>query len=245
MTIKGCIIIPVYNHQHGIKKILPGIQKKGWPIFLVNDGSNRDCQSTMEALADEHTSTQLINLPYNQGKGAALKKGMRVAHQQGFTHAIQIDADGQHNIDDIEHFMARAEKSPDAIICGQPIYDCSVPKHRFYARYLTHIWIWINSLSFSIKDSMCGFRCYPTKAFISIIDNEYTGSRMDFDSEIMVQWIWRGHKVINYKTQVSYPPDGISHFLLWKDNYLITKMHTRLFFGMLRRLPKLIAQKFI
>jgi glycosyltransferase involved in cell wall biosynthesis len=239
-----CIVIPVYNHEHGLSIILPKIQQQGWPIILVNDGSNNHCKQALDNMVATHASVQLVNLPYNQGKGAALKAGMKAAAQQSFTHAVQIDADGQHNIEDIEAFITLGKKYPNAIICGHPIYDGSVPKHRFYARYLTHIWIWINCLSFNVKDSMCGFRCYPVIPFMSIVDTEYTGNRMDFDSEIMVRWVWRNHQVINHATHVSYPLDGLSHFLLWKDNYLITKMHTRLFFGMLRRLPKLIARKF-
>ncbi len=239
---KPCIIIPVYNHEHGLAVILPKIQKVGLPIILVNDGSSVDCKNAMINMTSESPLIQLIHLISNQGKGGALKAGIRVAHKQLFTHAIQIDADGQHNTADIEQFITLAKESPDALICGNPIYDTSVPKHRYYARYLTHVWIWINSLSFSIKDSMCGFRCYPISHLINIIDHEYTGNRMDFDSEIMVRWSWRNHQVINQGTKVSYPIDGISHFLVWKDNALITKMHTRLFFGMLWRLPKLLTR---
>jgi glycosyltransferase involved in cell wall biosynthesis len=241
-SFNGCIVIPVYNHQQGLSIILPKIQEKGWPIILVNDGSSEECKQVLENMAG-HPSTQLVNLSCNQGKGAAIKAGMRAALQQQFTHAVQVDADGQHNIEDIEAFFSLGKTYPTAIICGHPIYDESVPKHRFYARYLTHIWVWINSLSFNVKDSMCGFRCYPLENFMSIVDTEYTGNRMDFDSEIMVRWVWRDYKVVNHGTHVSYPLDGLSHFLLWKDNYLITAMHTRLFFGMLWRLPKLIARK--
>jgi glycosyltransferase involved in cell wall biosynthesis len=243
MSFHCCILIPVYNHEDGLKAILPMIQAKPWPILLVDDGSDPSCHNAIKEFAALNEKTEAIFLEKNRGKGGALKAGFQAALDRGFTHALQIDADGQHDINDIEIFIKKSEQYPQAIICGYPIYDDSVPKHRYYARYLTHIWVWINSLSFVIKDSMCGFRCYPIQKTLAIIHNETIGNRMEFESEIMVHWVWRQGQVINQGTKVSYPIDGISHFLLWKDNALITKMHTQLFFGMLMRLPKLFLQK--
>ncbi|ODS23630.1 glycosyl transferase [Candidatus Endobugula sertula] len=243
-SFNPCIIIPVYNHEHGLTLTLDQICEKQIPIILVNDGSNKTCRSVMETLTRQNPLiTRLIHHPHNLGKGGALKTGLQAAYEMGFSHALQVDADGQHNTDDIQHFIHLAQKHPNAIICGCPLYDESVPKHRFYARYLTHIWIWINCLSFTIKDSMCGFRCYPLKSIVQLIHSEPTGNRMEFDSEIMVRWVWQAGQVINLQTKVSYPIDGVSHFALWRDNLLISKMHTRLFFGMLWRLPKLLLLK--
>jgi hypothetical protein len=66
---------------------------------------------------------------------------------------------------------------------------------------------------------------------------------MDFDSEVLVRLYWRGVRMHWLPTQVRYPVDGVSHFRLVRDNWLITRMHTRLFFGMLRRSPRLLARK--
>jgi len=114
---------------------------------------------------------------------------------------------------------------------------------RFYGRYLTHVWVWINTLSLAIKDSMCGFRVYPVQAVESLTRRHPIGERMNFDTEILVRLYWDGLEIINVPTKVGYPTDGVSHFRGWHDNFLISRMHTVLFFGMLLRLPGLLARK--
>lgn len=242
-VFKPCIVIPVYNHQRAVAELLPRLLAYQLPVLLIDDGSAAHCQQVLQKLADEHALLTLISLPINRGKGAAVKVGLQQAQAEGFSHAIQMDADGQHEPADISRFIALANTHRQAIICGHPIYDDSVPRVRFWARYLTHVWIWINSLSFEIKDSMCGFRIYPLPAVTRLLAEESMGDRMDFDPELMVRWLWRGGEVINVATQVRYPEGGISHFAPFRDNYLISVMHTRLFFGMLWRLPTLLGRK--
>ena len=103
-------------------------------------------------------------------------------------------------------------------------------------------WVWINTLSRQIKDSMCGFRVYPLAPIIALDQRQKLGARMNFDIEVLVRLYWDGLKIINIRTPVSYPSDGVSHFRGLVDNFLISRMHTTLFFGMLLRLPLLIAR---
>jgi hypothetical protein len=60
---------------------------------------------------------------------------------------------------------------------------------------------------------------------------------------VLVRLCWDGVEIINLPTRVSYPTDGVSHFQTFRDNVLITRMHATLFFGMLLRLPTLLARK--
>ena len=196
-------------------------------------------------MADACADIQLFRLPKNCGKGAAVKYGLREALKQSYSHVLQIDADGQHATTDVTLFLEHGQQYPQSIICGCPIYDKSVPRIRYYARYLTHIWVWINTLSFAIKDSMWGFRVYPTQEVVALLDRQSIGDRMEFDTEIMVRWSWSAGTVINLPTRVHYPFDGISHFALWRDNVLISRMHARLFFGMMFRSPRLLLHKVI
>ncbi|MBV7535670.1 glycosyltransferase family 2 protein [Duganella sp. sic0402] len=241
---KPCIVVPVYNHEHAIGAVLEGLLRHGVPILLVDDGSNAGCAAVLDALAREHAEqVTLVRLPHNQGKGAAVLAGFRKAEELGYTHLLQIDADGQHQTGDVPAFLAQAAAHPQAIIAGHPIYDESVPKARLYGRYATHIWVWINTLSFDIKDSMCGFRVYPVAPVNALAARRHIGKRMNFDTDILVRLFWDGLQVINLGTRVSYPSDGVSHFRVWRDNVLISWMHTVLFFGMLPRIPKLLARK--
>src|SRR5204863_7835726 len=136
--------------------------------------------------------------------------------------ALRLDADGQHRPSDVPRLLAAARAQPDALVSGQPIYDESVPRSRRYGRYVTHVWVWINTLSFAIKDSMCGLRVYPLTAVCALWRKARIGRRMDFDVEIMVRSAWAGIPIISVPTQVSYPSDGISHFHLWRDNLAIS-----------------------
>lgn len=236
------VVIPVFDHEHAIAAMVDGVLASGNDCLLVDDGSGPSCEQVLQTLAQRHAPrVRLLRLSQNQGKGVAVLAGFREAAALGASHVLQIDADGQHDPADIPRFLARARQRPDCIICGSPEYDASVPKGRLYGRYLTHVWVWINTLSFAIKDSMCGFRVYPLPQVLRLMDEETIGQRMDFDPEIIVRLFWRGVPVENLPTRVTYPSDGISHFDIWRDNVRISRMHTRLFFGMLRRLPRLLA----
>lgn len=238
------VLIPVYDHEEAIGPTLASVLTHGFPVLLVDDGSSEKCKKVLEELALQYENVSLLRLNVNGGKGAAVKAGFRKLLKEGFSHAIQIDADGQHDLEDFSSFVSIARANPITLVTGYPKYDATVPKLRFYSRYLTHIWVWINTLSFQIKDTMCGFRVYPLKNIVCVLDKNDCGNRMDFDPEIIVRWFWQGGDVINIPTKVHYPLDGVSHFYLWKDNFLISAMHTRLFFGMLKRLPRLIWGKF-
>jgi glycosyltransferase involved in cell wall biosynthesis len=185
----------------------------------------------------------LHRLPRNGGKGAAVIAGMRAAASAGASHVLQIDADGQHDAADVPRFLAEAAAHPHAVVNGRPVYDESVPRGRLLGRYATHVWVWINTLSFDIADSMCGFRVYPLAATLAMLQRERVGLRMDFDVEVIVRLHWAGLEVRNLPTHVTYPLDGVSHFDLWRDNVRISRMHARLFFGMLLRMPRLLARR--
>jgi glycosyltransferase involved in cell wall biosynthesis len=235
-------VIPVYNHGEAVGAVAANVRAHGLRCILVDDGSSADCAAVLDALAQAADVT-LVRLALNQGKGGAMMAGLRAAADAGYSHALQIDADGQHDARDIPRFLASAAAEPDAVICGTPVYDESVPKVRLIARYATHIWVWINSLSLEIRDSMCGFRVYPLAPVVRLIDEARLGRRMDFDPEVLVRLHWRGMKIVSLPTRVTYPQDGLSHFRLGLDNWLITKMHARLAVGMLLRSPKLLWRK--
>jgi glycosyltransferase involved in cell wall biosynthesis len=238
------VLVPVYNHEHAIGAVLDGVLIHPVNCLLVDDGSGPDCAQVLDNLATRHAGrVRLLRLPRNQGKGGAIMAGFADAALQGHTHALQIDADGQHDTTCIPEFLALASSQPDALICGIPRYDDTVPLGRLLARYLTHVWVWINTLSLDIRDSMCGLRVYPLAPVTALLAAERLGRRMDFDTEVLVRLHWRGVPVVNVPTPVTYPADGVSHFRPWHDNVLISRMHARLFFGMLWRLPRLLGRK--
>ncbi|UCM60826.1 glycosyltransferase family 2 protein [Aeromonas hydrophila] len=223
-----CILIPCYNHAGPLAAVLARLAEYGLPCLLIDDGSEPVAAAELDALAARYPWVTLLRHPHNQGKGGAVMTGLRRAHALGFSHALQVDADGQHDLADIPALLAEADKHPAALVSGRPLYDDSVPKGRLYGRYITHVWVWIETLSFAIKDSMCGFRVYPLAATCALLDRVVLGRRMDFDTEVMVRLYWAGVAVRFVPTRVIYPADGSSHFQLWRDNRDISWMHTRL-----------------
>ncbi|MCQ4312549.1 glycosyltransferase family 2 protein [Pseudomonas stutzeri] len=241
---KPCVVVPVYNHERSLPSVVQALLAEDLPCVLVDDASSPVAAAVIDELA-QHPSVHLVRHRHNQGKGAAVANGLREASRLGFSHALQIDADGQHDLGCLSLFLDRASQAPDALICGYPQYDSSVPKGRLYARYLTHVWVWINTLSLSIRDSMCGFRVYPLQPTLALLDSTELGKRMDFDTEILVRLHWREQPMVWLPTRVHYPVDGVSHFRLWRDNLLISSMHARLFGGMLLRAPKLLWRRWL
>jgi predicted LPLAT superfamily acyltransferase/glycosyltransferase involved in cell wall biosynthesis len=243
MSFRACIIIPIYNHKDTIASVVGRLVPYGLPLFVVDDGSNEATQVVLKELAAGEPLVRSVRLPENGGKGAAVMRGFREAHRAGFTHALQIDADGQHHLEDVPRFLDKSRERPQALIAGRPLYDASAPASRRYGRFATHVWVWIETLSLAIGDSMCGFRLYPLAQTMALIDRVALPTRMAFDIEIIVRLFWMGVPVVNIPTRVTYPEGGLSHFDLWRDNVRISVMHTRLVFGMLLRLPVLLWHK--
>lgn len=242
--MKTCIIIPVYNHEVAIVQVLAQLKNVGLPTLLVNDGSSEQCSKILEECAEQQSAwLMLINRPENGGKGAALLDGFKAAKALGYSHALQIDADGQHDLNDIPAFLKAGKQHPAALILGQPVFDSSAPKGRLLGRRLTNFWIAINTLSHAIADGMCGFRLYPLAAVAELIGATQLARRMAFDIDIVVRLYWQGVEVINSPTHVQYPQHGVSHFKLWQDNLSISKTHARLFFGMLKRFWQLLGRR--
>lgn len=243
MELKVTGVIPVYNHEHAVPAVAANLRAHGLPVVLVDDGSNESCRLALEKLSAE-TGHPLVRLPVNGGKGAAVIAGLRRALELGFTHALQVDADGQHDLRDVPKFLAAARAEPDAVICGRPLFDESIPKVRFISRYITHVLVWLQTLSVSrVRDSMCGFRLYPLKTVLQVVDHDGVGRRMDFDVELLVKLVWRGRTLRWIDTRVSYPTDGISHFRMLYDNLRLAGMHVRLVLGMLWRAPLLVWRR--
>jgi glycosyltransferase involved in cell wall biosynthesis len=237
-----CVVIPVYNHEHAIGAVVGGIRAQGMPMVLVDDGSSQACADVLQQLSTT-ADVLLVRHERNCGKGAAVSTGLRTARERGYTHAAQIDADGQHTVSDLRRFVEEARQHPDAVICGRPVFDAGIPRSRYYGRYLTHGLVWLETLSFELIDTMCGFRVYPLATTLALLDRGRVGPRMDFDTEVLVRLHWRGVRTRWLATQVRYPLDGVSHYRMFLDNVRMTSLHVRLLLGMLARLPLLLWRK--
>ena len=236
MSLRICAIVPSYNHDRYVGGIIDQLRNLGLTVFIIDDGSGPDTAAILAALHDPEHGVRVTRLPINRGKGAAVREGLNKAREAGFTHALQVDADGQHDLTMVPRMLEIAGHHPNALISGHAVYDQSVPTGRRIARWITHLWVFVETLSSQVTDSMCGLRVYPLEAVIAIVNAEAVGNRMEFDIAVMVRMCWRGVPVAMVPVRVRYPPGNPSNFQLWRDNLRISWMHTRLVFGMLARL---------
>lgn len=238
---RPCALVPVYDHPTTVTGVCQRLERLGLPVILVDDGSGDVCARVLDAL--HRQGHALVRHAINRGKGAALRSGLYEAQRLGYTHALQVDADAQHDMQDLPAFLTALEARPDTLFVGYPRYDDSVPRARLYGRYATHVWVWINTLSLAIRDTMCGVRVYPVATVNRLLTCHDCGDRMTFDTEILVRWHWAGHDLVNLPVKVHYPENGVSHFALWRDNRQISLMHAKLFIGMLWRAPLLLRRR--
>ncbi|HBN22596.1 MAG TPA: acyltransferase [Holosporales bacterium] len=243
MTPNYCAILATYNHHNALEKTVKILHQNRLSIIIVDDGSDIKTQQVIQDIAKKYKDISTLRLDKNSGKGAALECGLRYAKKQGYTHVFQVDADGQHDLSTLGQFIDISKSNPSALLSGHPLYDQSIPLARRIGRWFTHIWVWIETLSFRITDTMCGFRIYPLEQTLAIYDQVNIGRRMDFDTEIMVRLFWAGVPIIMSPVRVVYPKDNHSNFKMLQDNWRITTMHTKLFFGLLFHLPKILSNR--
>lgn len=243
MTFKCCAIVPSRNHYRALGDIVRALRAADISVFLVDDGSDATAQAALQRLHAPESGVTVHRLDVNQGKGGAVAAGLALADQAGFTHAVQLDADGQHDLRDLAALLDAARAAPHALVLGQPRFDRSMPTGRRIGRWITHFWVCIELMSARIVDTMCGFRVYPVGPTRSVIAEERPGRRMDFDPEIVVRLVWRGVALVTVPVRVVYPEGNISNFDLLRDNWRITRMHTRLVFALPARVPRILAAR--
>lgn len=230
MTHRCCVLIPTYNNPRTIEKVVRAVQAHLPDVVVVDDGGSEDAKAALVRVA-AMPGVELFTREVNGGKGAAVKDGLRHAKELGFTHALQVDADGQHDVDDIPKLLEASRGNPAALVLAKPVFDETAPKARLWGRKISVFWAWAETLftKQTIADPLCGFRVYPLDVAVKC---GARGDRMDFDPEIAVRMVWHGAPVINVDTKVRYVAEedgGISHFRVVHDNVLISLVHARLF----------------
>ncbi len=240
------VLIPSYNTGETVYTTVREARQYWEPVWVVVDGSNDGTDQGLIEMAESDPGLKVFVLPHNQGKGSAILHGLRAAIEAGFTHALAMDADGQHPAGMIPQFMSLSQQNPDAVVLGRPVFDASAPALRVRGRKISNWWTNLETLWQGVGDSLFGFRVYPAKPLHDVMKNSPWMRRFDFDTEVVVRLCWRGIRPLNLDSPVRYlrPEEGgVSHFNYLRDNILLTWMHTRLFFGFLIRLPLLLWRR--
>jgi len=242
--IRVVAVIPVYNHWKALHKIAKTLESFELAGILVDDCSDAETKLHLKAVCENFRTAILVTRENNGGKGAAVIDGLKTAKSLGYTHALQIDADAQHDLSVIPDFLKAMRDKSDCLIAGFPVYDNSASKIRTIGRHITNFWVAIETLSMDIRDSMCGFRLYPVDKCCDLISDGFWSYRMGFDIEIFIRLHWNGVEFLFLPIKTFYFKENISHFRMFRDNLEISKLHSLMFFGMLRRLTILLRRKF-
>jgi glycosyltransferase involved in cell wall biosynthesis len=226
-AFRCAVLVPTYNNPITVRKVVEAARKHVDNVIVVDDGSSSEGRRACEEIAAAGLA-HVHHRERNGGKGAAVKTGFAVARELGFTHALQVDADGQHDLQAIPEFLAVGRRDPAAVLLGCPRYDDSAPRHRVVARKITRFWVDLEVGKGVIEDTMIGFRLYP----LDIVQHvRIAGDRMDFDVEIAVRLAWIGARIVNMPVGVRYLDEaegGVSHFQVFWDNVRFTWMHSKL-----------------
>jgi len=240
------VLIPSYNTGATVYATVRAARAQWCPVWVVVDGSTDGTAQGLLALAAQDGGLRVWLLPHNQGKGAAVLHGLREAAAAGFTHALTMDADGQHPAELIPTFMQASLSRPETMVLGRPVFDASAPLLRVRGRRVSNWWTNLETLGAGVADSLYGFRVYPVAGLAALMHGQPWMRRFDFDTEAVVRLAWRGVKPVNIDAPVKYltaEQGGVSHFRYGRDNVLLSWMHARLMVEFVLRLPLLVWRR--
>lgn len=240
------VLIPSYNTGRTLLQTVRSARAQWNPVWVVIDGSTDGSAAGVRELAASDAGLKLIELSVNSGKGAAVLHGLQAARDAGFTHALTMDADGQHPAHLIPSFMQASLAHLGSMVLGRPVFDASAPLLRVRGRKVSNWWTNVETLGAGIDDSLYGFRVYPVTDLIAVMRRQPWMRRFDFDTEAVVRLAWRGVAPINLAAPVKYltaDEGGVSHFRYGRDNVLLTWMHLRLMLEFVLRLPGLLFRR--
>jgi len=234
-----CVLIPVYNSEKWIADVVKAVLPYTENVIVVNDGST---DGTLHAL-ENFPEITVVSYTKNRGKGYALKQGFQRALEMGFSHAITMDADGQHLASDIETVVQAAQKHPDALIVGARKFDNpNMPQGAIFANRFSNFWFMVQTGK-RLPDTQSGFRVYPIR---QIVKMPLFTNRYEAELELLVRSAWRRIPIVSQPVNVYYPPENerISHFRGGKDFLRISVLNTVLcFFAVVYGYPVMLLRK--
>jgi glycosyltransferase involved in cell wall biosynthesis len=236
------VLIPSFNSGGKLVETVREALREWAPVWVVLDGCTDGSRERLAGVEADERRFRVLSLDHNQGKGAAVYHALIQALEAGFEYVLVMDADGQHPADFIRKFMELSAANPGAMILGEPEFGPEAPLSRRKGRCVGNWWTHLATLWGGVHDSLFGFRVYPIRDMVEIFQSIRGGRRFDFETQMVIRLYWRGIRPINVMTPVKYfntSEGGVTHFRYLRDNLLLIRVHTCLFFGMLARFRSL------
>lgn len=239
------VLIPTYNTGPRLLATVREVLGRWDHVWVIVDGSFDGSADALQTLPA--AGLRVLHRQTNGGKGAAVEAGAIAALKAGFTHALVMDADGQHPASRITDFMTASRDRPDAIVLGVPLFGPEAPAIRVQGRKLSRALVRFEILGPGIDDPLFGFRVYPLAPLVATLGACRYARRYDFDPEIAVRLYWAGRPTVNLPAACRYlsPAEGgVSHFRYIRDNLRMTWLHFRLITELLvLRWPAVIRRR--
>ncbi|WP_179021027.1 DUF2062 domain-containing protein [Winogradskyella forsetii] len=220
--LKVCVLIPTYNNELTLKRVIDGVLQYTQNIIVVNDGST-DSTST---ILENYPNLEHIQFTQNKGKGQALRAGFKRAKSLDYDYVITIDSDGQHFPKDIPAFLNALENSDDKnilLIGARNMNQEDVPKKSSFGNKFSNFWYWVET-GIKLQDTQSGFRLYPIHHFKNL---KFYTNKFEFEIEVIVKAAWNGSQVKNIPIHISYDEtERVSHFRPFKDFSRISVLNT-------------------
>jgi len=224
--------IPVFNNRDTVRKIAEDCRAILRHVVVIDDGSTDvDVASLLSGV-----DVVVLRHETNLGKGQAILTASRVVESRGGLYMITIDADGQHDPQDIEKFIPLMQEDAPAIIIGSRDFTTeNVPASSRFGRSFANFWLKVET-GRTIDDCQSGFRAYPVTYLNQL---HFKGSRYDFEAEVLAKAAWAGLALRTVPVAVTYPKpaERVSHFKPVLDNMRLTLIHSMLVGRRLLPLP--------
>lgn len=220
--LQVCVLIPTYNNERTLKRVVDGVLQYTNNIIIINDGAT---DSTTQILEGYSQLTQ-IAVPQNKGKGHALRLGFNKAISLDYHYAITIDSDGQHFPEDIKVFIEALEdaENKNLLLIGARNMDQEgVPGKSSFGNKFSNFWFWFET-GIKLTDTQSGFRLYPLNTIKKL---KFYTNKFEFEIEVIVKAAWNDVSVQNVPIQVLYDEnERVSHFRPFKDFTRISILNT-------------------
>ena len=215
------VVIPVYNHAATVAAVVRKTLFHHFPVIVVDDGSTDNTYDAVRSVP----GIQVLRHRENRGKGAALVTGMMQAAGK-YRWAVCLDADGQHNPDDIPNLISALPENRAAIVIGKRTGMETAPWTSRFGRKFSNFWVWVSGAAL-LADSQSGFRIYPLPETLHL---DVSAKRYQYELEVLVKAARQGIGTIEVPVSVDYSPMGrrISHFKPFRDFLRNTLTFTRL-----------------
>ena len=224
--LKVCVLIPTYNNERTLKRVIEGVLQYTTHVIVINDGST---DATTQILKN-YLQLEQIHVPQNKGKGNALRVGFKKATALGYHYTITIDSDGQHYPEDIPVFIDALEKAENKnllLIGARNMSQEGVPGKSSFGNKFSNFWFWLETGT-KLTDTQSGFRLYPLKTLEKL---KFYTNKFEFEIEVIVKAAWKDVEVKNVPIEVLYDAnERVSHFRPFKDFTRISILNTCLVF---------------